>query len=219
MICTSCCKLDEFTSLIQLCLRILESASFSCMNLSSESFALAWGWRSLSAGSSGAILSHSPPFVWALPPTWPIVHGWSTDNQGQKPQFAVRSPLYFFFALMVSKPWVIFQMLMCYITSLHVFGVVPPSPSAACLAGMSAISHCVLGHWAPWGKELGFCTTSERGSRAPSQAAGLCVGSVHTPVSALSVCGPGDGGRVSVLVLASISRISLFNISFCSDFF
>lgn len=63
------------------------------LSLSSGSFALPWGWGSLSAGSSGAVLSHSPPFVWALPPTQPIVHGWSTDNQRQKPQFAVQSPL------------------------------------------------------------------------------------------------------------------------------
>lgn len=162
MICTSCCKLGEFTSLIQLCLRILESASFSCMDLSSESFALPWGWGSLSAGSNGAMLSHSPPFVWALPPTWHIVHRWGTDNQRQKPQFAVKSPLNLVFALMVSKLWVIFQMLMCCITSAQVFGVVPPPPSAAYLARRSAISHHVLGHWAPWGKGLCLCTTSEQ---------------------------------------------------------
>lgn len=129
MICTSCCKLGEFTSLIQLCLHILESASSSCMELSSESFALPWGWGSLSAGSSGAMLSHSPSLVWAPLPTWPMVHGWSTDNQRQKPQFAVKFSLNLVFALMVSKLWVTFQMLMCCITSSQVFEVVPPSPS------------------------------------------------------------------------------------------
>lgn len=107
-------------------------------------------------------------------------------------------PLNLVFALMVSKPWVIFQMLMCCITSSQVFKVVPPSPSAAYLARRSAISHHVLGHWAPWGKGLCLCTISEMGavSRAPRQAAGACVGSAHTPVSALSVWGPGGGGRV-----------------------
>lgn len=48
--------------------------------------------------AAGAVLSHSPLFVWALPPTWPTAHGWSTDNQRQEPQFAVKSPLNLVFA-------------------------------------------------------------------------------------------------------------------------
>lgn len=197
MICTSCCKLGEFTSLIQLCLRILESASFSCMELSSESFALPWGWGSLSVGSSGAVLSHSPPFAWALPPAWPVVHGWSTDNQRQKPQFPVKSPLNLVFAQMASKPWVIFQMLMCCITPSHMFEVFPCLPQLLALPGDLASPTVSWGTEHLAGRDCASAPPVRRGCGKSSQSGcwGLCRLSSHPCLCTISM-GSWGGGRV-----------------------
>lgn len=114
-------------------------------------------------------------------------------------------------------------------TSSPVFEVVRVSPSTLHLAEGSAISHHVLGHGAPWRMGLCLCITSKTGAMARAHCGWLteaCVGwALPYTTTALTHwlginrclhCQGWQGG--GWLVLAPVTEMSLFKISFCSVF-
>lgn len=168
MICTSCRKLGEFTSLIQLCLRTWSqhpSPAQSYLQKVSHSHGTGGACR-LAAMGPRCFTAHRSRGHW-LPPCM---------DKPQTPRGSSHSlqwspPWKLVFALLASKFWTVFQLLMHCITTWCVSDVVLVSPSALHLAKRSASSYHVLGHWAPCRKGLRLCTTSETGPvvRAYSQ--------------------------------------------------